>query len=94
MSDITAEDREAAEYYGKAVGYPDSDPTGDILRLAFARHRQRGRLMGLEEAANECEKAHTTSRDDAFHTGYNCAKDDLYTAIRKLKDQGHGNQRS
>lgn len=27
-------DRDAAEYYGTAIGYPEKDPSGDILRTA------------------------------------------------------------
>lgn len=39
MVEVTQADIEAAEYYGGAVGYPDGDPAGDCLRIAFARHR-------------------------------------------------------
>lgn len=42
-------DRDATEYYGTAIGYPEKDPSGDILRTAFARHRHQVRAEVVGE---------------------------------------------
>jgi len=60
---VTQADRDAAEYFGAAVGYPDADPCGDVLRQAFARHREAGQAE-LLEAAQEFLEFFENNADD------------------------------
>lgn len=86
-------DRDAAEYYGAAVGYPDNDPTGDCLRTAFARHRIAERERAEQICSDRAEVAFLKPRPDdwtepmwnvrqlAIHSALHCAAN----AIREPK---------